>query len=451
MPIIVSDTPPKRGPRDARRHREKQREVIKGNLPHILVDEDIITGDPKGKKVKVRIRKLEPASIRHGVRNKKKGEGGGQVGVGQGGAAKKGDTYEDKTRKKSGGSAGSGGEGPGTDEIDTEMPLEEIIELMAEEVGLPNFWRKESQHEYASEEHIRGTKRSGPRALLKRRQTVFEAMRRNMAQVEILKEETGESEEDCRAALFDAHGDISVAEKLLADPEYIPNAGDEGGLTFEINDQRFHDFEEKKIPITQAVVIVARDASWSMDEEKTYIARSTAFWIVRFLEKGYERVIVRFIIHPGVKEEAELVSEYEAFHRMSAGGTLSFSAFEKACDLVDHEYPTEHYNVYMLYFSDGDDFVPDKTTEYVRLLVEKGVSMVGYGEVRPSSERIGGESRLLPVLAKRLPLRGSTERGMKVLVGERQFPVVCCAMRERKHIRAAVDVILNQSRWEEEQ
>ena len=55
MPIVRSNPTGVRGPKDAKRHREKQKEVIRKKLPDIIAQEDIIT-DRKGRKVKVPIR-----------------------------------------------------------------------------------------------------------------------------------------------------------------------------------------------------------------------------------------------------------------------------------------------------------------------------------------------------------------------------------------------------------
>ena len=75
MSITVPEPVAQRGPKDARRHREKQREAIREKIPEIIAEESIITR-AKGKTVKVPIRSIEIPSFRPGSR-KKDGENGG--------------------------------------------------------------------------------------------------------------------------------------------------------------------------------------------------------------------------------------------------------------------------------------------------------------------------------------------------------------------------------------
>lgn len=69
MPITVADPLAERGKKDARRHREKQREAIRARLPEIISEEAIITGR-RGKTVKVPIRSIDIPHFRPGSRKK---------------------------------------------------------------------------------------------------------------------------------------------------------------------------------------------------------------------------------------------------------------------------------------------------------------------------------------------------------------------------------------------
>ena len=69
MSITVPEPVAQRGPKDARRHREKQREAIREKLPEIIAEESIITR-AKGKTVKVPIRSIEIPSFRSGRRKR---------------------------------------------------------------------------------------------------------------------------------------------------------------------------------------------------------------------------------------------------------------------------------------------------------------------------------------------------------------------------------------------
>ena len=64
MPIIAHDNISERGKADARRHRKKQKDAVKKQLPSIIAEESIITGK-KGKVVKVPIKQLRIPEFKH--------------------------------------------------------------------------------------------------------------------------------------------------------------------------------------------------------------------------------------------------------------------------------------------------------------------------------------------------------------------------------------------------
>ena len=131
MPITTSEPTTKRGRKDARRHREKQREAIIGKLPEIIADESIIT-QKKGKIIKIPIRSIDLPHFRPKT-------GDEQEGIGQG-DGQPGDVIGHRPGQ---GKPGEPGQEPGEDYIETEVEIEEIIELMLEDLGLPELKEKE--------------------------------------------------------------------------------------------------------------------------------------------------------------------------------------------------------------------------------------------------------------------------------------------------------------------
>ena len=87
MTITAPEPVAQRGKKDARRHREKQREAIRKKLPEIISEESIITRG-RGKTIKVPIRSIDIPHFRPGRRNKGEDGGGnqdqGSRGIGQG-------------------------------------------------------------------------------------------------------------------------------------------------------------------------------------------------------------------------------------------------------------------------------------------------------------------------------------------------------------------------------
>jgi len=113
---------------------------------------------------------------------------------------------------------GEGGAGtqPGVDYIETEIEIEELIEMMLQDLGLPNLTEKTQQElEILLGFKIKGVARQGPRVLLDRKLTSREAFRRFCAYVEFLKGETGRSEEECANAIYRTQGVLEEALTLL--------------------------------------------------------------------------------------------------------------------------------------------------------------------------------------------------------------------------------------------
>src|SRR3989344_2912876 len=105
MSIIVSEPVTERGHKDARRHREKQREAIIGKLPEIIADESIITR--KGNKtVKIPIKSIELPHFRPKTESDPEG-----IGQGDG---KPGDAIGHRPGQ---GKPGEPGQEPGVDYI----------------------------------------------------------------------------------------------------------------------------------------------------------------------------------------------------------------------------------------------------------------------------------------------------------------------------------------------
>jgi uncharacterized sporulation protein YeaH/YhbH (DUF444 family) len=105
-----------------------------------------------------------------------------------------------------------------------------------------------------------------------------------------------------------------------------------------------------------------------------------------FIKSRYDHVEVRFITHT---TEAKLVDEDEFFRTGESGGTKCHTAFDLAEHLIETEYPLSEYNVYVQYFSDGEDFNPEITTESIRRLIDKQLNMICYCEIQPESTSHG--------------------------------------------------------------
>ena len=438
MPIVVSEPFGSKGKKDAKRHREKQKEAIKERLPEIISQESIIT-QKKGKIVRIPIKSLEIPTFKP-KRDKN------PVGIGQG-RGKPGDIIGKKPGEQSG--PGEAGQEPGEDYLDTEIELEELIEMMLEDIGLPLLEEKEVRDLVVQLGfRVKGITTSGPMVLLDRRKTVQEGMRRFWNYLEFLKTETGKDQLICYEALKQAQGIINDALDIIRSGNLVLETDKiEPFPIFANEDLRFKDIREDTENKSTAVIIAMRDSSGSMGKLKRYLSSSMLYWLVRFLEKLYDRVEIRFIIHHGT---AKIVDEETFFHTHESGGTNCYTAYELASSLVEIEYPTNKWNVYVWHFSDGEDYDPDRTVEELGKLMDRGINMFGYGQVQPQEESsawANTDSTLWKKFKNFFQLQENNQADVTTLTGEDQFPFLGVIIEERENILPALKAFLKKDRW----
>ncbi len=444
MPITAPEIITERGKRDAKRHRDKQRKAIKDQLPHIIAEESIITGK-KGRIVKVPIKNLRIPEFTH-----KRGGSGAGVGQGKGG---KGDVIGRRPIQGKGSEPGKPGQEPGVDYIETEIPLEELIEMMYEDLGLPRLEEKNVRKLIVELGwKFRGTTHSGPPALRDTKKTTAEAMKRFWAFLIALEQKTLRSRLDCFKALKRAKGIFPIALSLLLNPEEtfpeepLRKEDIKPFKIFTADGERFHKMEPKIAHKSQAVVISMRDISGSMTEDKRYLAIALLSWFIGVLNEIFEHVDTRFVVHHTL---ARLVDEYEFFHAGETGGTLCYTAYEIANALIESEYPRSQWNVYVWHFSDGEDFDPARTIVELKRLFGKDINMFGYGEIQPEGGYTGF-TQLLQEFTKAFDLTDSSEENnLKVVASENdRYPFLAVVIKKKEHILPAIRAFLKRDRWQ---
>lgn len=424
-----------RGTTDAARHREMIKEAIKKNLPDIISDEAIITksGDQL---VRVPVRGIKSYRFIHRYTD------GIQGGFGSG------ESEEGKVigqRPKPGkGRPGKPGEEPGVDYLETEIELAELVEMMLDDIGLPNLQRKEIMETAVTKGWKRDSiEKHGILPRLQKKRTIKEAIKRTEVLVQNLMLRSAMGEEECRTALDEANGDFDEAlERLLSANSRHPGAengkfSDSGGLRIESSDLRFSTIEEDTEYHSNAVVIAMMDVSGSMDTMKKYLARSFYFWMTSFLRVIYKRVEIRFIAHT---TEARLVDEHQFLHQGESGGTSCYSAYELATNLIDTEYPTHKWNVYPFHFSDGEDWDVDRTVNSLEKMLDRGVANFGYGEIQTEHS----SSVLMEAYRKKMGLEADRFDNFTFFRGSRRAsPLLGVIIKGKSDIYPALRVFLH--------
>jgi uncharacterized sporulation protein YeaH/YhbH (DUF444 family) len=156
---------------DRLRHREKVREAIRGNIADIIAEESII-GKDNNRIVKVPIRGIKEYRFIYG-------ENVPGVGQGGGGEVQPGQTI---SQGKDGAKGQQAGDQPGVDYYETEVSLDELVELMFEDLELPDLERKHlRQMETERLFRQKGYRKKGVRVRLDKKRTARSRVKRKKA------------------------------------------------------------------------------------------------------------------------------------------------------------------------------------------------------------------------------------------------------------------------------
>ncbi|HEX5795335.1 MAG TPA: sporulation protein YhbH [Geminicoccaceae bacterium] len=329
---------------DRQRHREKLREAIRDNIADIISEESII-GRDRDRIIKVPIRGIKEYRFVFGDNQPQVGSGDGDTEPGQvvGKAPKDGD------------GAGRAGDQPGVDYYETDVTLDELIEIMFEDLELPDMERKILREVMSDRIAKRkGYRKAGVRVHLDRRRTAKARIRRK------------------------------IATQGLADPEPPPAPPDEQDderFPFRREDLTYKRLVEDTREESNAVVLCIMDTSGSMDSMKKYLARSFFFLLFQFVSTKYQNVDLVFIGH---HTQAREVTEEEFFYKGESGGTLISSGYNKALEIIHDRYHPSLWNVYAFHCSDGDNFDSDNANalKAAKELCEI-CNLFGYGEIKP--------------------------------------------------------------------
>ena len=117
-----------------------------------------------------------------------------------------------------------------------------------------------------------------------------------------------------------------------------------------------------------------------MTDDQKEIVRIEAFWIDTWLKSQYDGVTTRYVIHDAVAKE---VDQHTFYHTRESGGTRISSAYNLANKIIDADHPPADWNVYVLHFSDGDNWGEDNR-QCVGMLRDQLLpkcNLFGYGQV----------------------------------------------------------------------
>lgn len=121
-------------------------------------------------------------------------------------------------------------------------------------------------------------------------------------------------------------------------------------------DLRFRNFAKQAVPTSKAVMFCLMDVSGSMDQATKEMAKRFYILLYLFLSRTYKNIDVVYIRH---HTQAKEVDEHEFFYSQETGGTIASSALELMNDIITQRYNDNQWNIYGAQASDGDNWADD--------------------------------------------------------------------------------------------
>jgi len=252
---------------------------------------------------------------------------------------------------------GGSPDGEGDDDFEFNLTQEEFLELLFDDLELPDLLKKAKKSTVSYKLQRAGHSAVGSPSNLNLEKSMINSFGRRLAlrspkykrikklqeEIEQLLELPETEEREYRIQeLHDAIRRLKIAAKAVAFVDPI--------------DLRYNNFEKQPQPSSQAVVFFIMDVSASMGAKEKDLAKRFFLILNLFLQRQYKTVDIVFIRHHTI---ARVCDEEDFFYNKESGGTIVSTAFEEMKRVVKEDYPLDDWNIYVSQASDGDNFIED--------------------------------------------------------------------------------------------
>lgn len=257
-----------------------------------------------------------------------------------------------KPKQNGGGSGGkqAGNNGNGEDDFKFTITKDEYLDLVFEDLELPDMIKKSEKAATTWHKIRSGFKTDGNPSQLDLIRSLKNSLGRRLALRKPIERKIEELEniinEVENPELF-----LLELEKLKKKRISIP--------WVDPIDLRYRRWDTRPTPNSQAVMFCLMDVSGSMGDREKEIAKRFYLLLYLFLQRKYEKVQIVFVKHT---EYAKEVSEDEFFHSQESGGTVVSSGLKLVNSIIKERYPLDAWNIYMVQASDGDNYSNDNDT-----------------------------------------------------------------------------------------
>jgi uncharacterized sporulation protein YeaH/YhbH (DUF444 family) len=267
---------------------------------------------------------------------------------------------------KGSGEGDASNSGEGDDDFTFSISKEEYLNLLFEDLELPNLEKNQLDKLIEYKTVRSGFCAEGNPSNIDIVKSLQGSIARRIAMTSSKRKQLKEYQQALADLEQDKHDHINeerelkklivVLEKKIAKTPFID--------TFDL---RFRNFAKQAVPTSKAVMFCLMDVSGSMDQATKEMAKRFYILLYLFLSRTYKNIDVVYIRH---HTQAKEVDEHEFFYSQETGGTIASSALELMDDIITERYDNNQWNIYGAQASDGDNWADD-SPQCKSLLINK--------------------------------------------------------------------------------
>jgi hypothetical protein len=267
----------------------------------------------------------------------------------------------DKIKRPPGGQgqgAGNGeasDSGEGEDDFVFSISKDEYLDLLFEDLALPNLRENQLNQLVQMKVHRAGYSNDGVPTNIDIVRSLRGSYARRIAMTAEKKRKLKELEEKLvllskdkakhKSAITLLTQEIQALKDKIAKVPFIDSF-----------DLRYRNFEKRPEPSSKAVMFCLMDVSGSMDQATKETAKRFYILLYLFLTRTYKDIEVVYIRH---HTQAKEVDEQEFFYSQETGGTIVSSALKLMRSIIKERYDSDQWNIYAAQASDGDNWADD--------------------------------------------------------------------------------------------
>jgi hypothetical protein len=254
-----------------------------------------------------------------------------------------------------GGEGEASDSGEGQDDFTFSISKEEYLNLLFEDLELPNLEKNQLDKLMEYKTVRSGFCAEGVPSNIDIVKSLQGSIARRIAMSASKRKELKLLESELLELNNDKHDHIQKKRQLITDIDTLKSKIAKVPF-IDTFDLRFRNYAKQAMPTSKAVMFCLMDVSGSMDQATKEMAKRFYILLYLFLSRTYKNIDVVYIRH---HTQAKEVDEHEFFYSQETGGTIASSALELMDEIIKARYNDSQWNIYGAQASDGDNWADD--------------------------------------------------------------------------------------------